>query len=348
MDKTARFAAINTKVRALEGKLLSDEDYMNLLSQKTVSGIAGYLKHNTFYSSNLQDIDENAIHRRELENILKNSLISNLENISYYFHDNYKRFYRVLFIRYEIEDLKSILRKIKIHENNSGLRNSYVFLGRYSKVNMDELLSSKDYSEFITKLRGTVYYEYLRPLNEMSGDIDMFNISMVLDLAYFDMFYKNLKLINKPDRAVMELIQGSKADLLNIQWIYRGLKFYNLSTEELFNYTISNGREFSRTDIKGLCYSGSLDEFQKKILNTRYSFLFDQENTKDVFMERRTLRYQYFNLKRLKTRGGMNIGQTMVYSLLREYEIRDIISIIESIRYEMPVEEAKKFMIRKL
>lgn len=348
MDRTARFAAINTKVRALEGKFLSNEDYVNLLSQKSVSGIADYLKHNTSYSESLRNIDENGIHRIELENMVKATLISSLEKITHFFQDDYKRFYRALFIRYEIEDLKSILRVIKMQEDNKALKKSYVFLGRYSKMNVDALLSSKNYNEFITNLKGTIYYDYLRPISEMAGDISIFDIAMVLDLAYFDLFYKSLKLIDKPDRNIVENIQGANVDLLNLQWIYRGLKFYDLSREVLFNYTIAYGREFSRDDIKNLCYSRNLDEYQKKILNTKYSFLFDQENTKDVFMERRILRYQYFNLKRLKTRGGMDIGQSIVYSLLKEYEIRDIVSIIESIRYEMPVEEAKKFMIRKL
>lgn len=354
MDRTARFAAVNTKVRALEGKLLDTDDYTNLLSQKSVSGIAGYLKQNTGYSKSLEGIDDNTIHRGEFENILKDTLISSFEKIAHYLNDDYKKFYRTLFIRYEIEDLKSILRIIKAHEDNASStsymdsQNSYVFLGRYSRLNIDNLLSSKNYVEFISNLRGTVYYEYLHHLVETKSGIKMFNIAMALDLAYFDVFYKSLALINKTDRKIMEYIQGINVDLLNIQWIYRGRKFYNLSTEELFNYTIAYGKEFSRNDIKDLCYSGSLDEFQKMVLNTRYSFLFDQEDTMDVFMERRILRYQYFKLKHLKTREGMDIGQMMVYSLLREFEVRDVISIIESIRYEMPEEEARKFMIRKL
>jgi V/A-type H+-transporting ATPase subunit C len=44
----------------------------------------------------------------------------------------------------------------------------------------------------------------------------------------------------------------------------------------------------------------------------------------------------------------MNIYLSIVFSLLSEIEIRDIVSIIENIRYGMPAVEAKKFLIRKL
>jgi V/A-type H+-transporting ATPase subunit C len=210
-------------------------------------------------------------------------------------------------------------------------------------------MSSKSIPDFIRKLKGTLYYEHLRPLLESKVEPTLFNIGMILDLAYFDMIYKSLRLIGKHDRELMNYIEGINVDLLNLQWIYRGLKFYNLPPEILFNYTIAYGREFNRDDIKELCYSKHLDEFQKRIVNTKYSFLFDNENTKDIFMERRIYRYLYFKIMiALKKRDGMNIAQAVIYSMLSEVEIRDIISVVENIRYGMAVLEAKKFVIRKL
>jgi Archaeal/vacuolar-type H+-ATPase subunit C len=348
MDRTARYAAVNTKIRALEGKFLSDEDYLNLLSKKSVSGVAEYLKNNTIYKDMLAGVDENSMHRSKLENLLKETHINSMEKIVHYFYYNYREFYKTLFIRYEIEDLKTILRAIKAEDRNMDLRDSCIYIGRYSKINKDALLASGSLQDFIENLKGTVYYDYLHPLIKMDEDIELFHIMMVLDLAYFGIYYKNLKLISKSDREIIQDIQGVNVDLLNIQWIYRGLKFYNLSPEEIFNYTIAYGKEFLRTDIKDLCYSRDLNEFQNKVMNTKYSFLFDQENTKDAFMERRILRYQYFYLKKLRIKSGMDISSVILYSTLREYEVRDLITVIESIRYEMPFEEAKRFLIRKL
>jgi V/A-type H+-transporting ATPase subunit C len=65
-------------------------------------------------------------------------------------------------------------------------------------------------------------------------------------------------------------------------------------------------------------------------------------------MERRSLRYQYFKIKRLKRRHEMNISEALAFDALLEYEIRDIITAIESIRYGMPPDEVKKYLIRKL
>lgn len=348
MGSAARFAAVNTKSRALIGKLLSNEDFSNLLSKKSVPEVAAYLKHNTHYSDTLSGINENEIHRGMLETLLKKSHIERLEKLAYFFHDEYKEFYKTLFIRYEIEDLKTMAKGIKSGRDNTLLKDSLIYIGKYSKLSTDNLLSSTTVHDFLKNLKGTIYYEYLRPLVEGYDEVSFFNMEMTLDLAYFNILYDNINMIAKSDRVITHNYQDVYVDLLNLQWIYRGLKFYNLSPEELFNYTIAHGREFSRNNIKDLCYTKSIDEFQKKVLGTKYGFLFNHENTKDMFMERRMLRYLYFSLKKMKVEDGMNISLSMVLSLLSEIEIRDIISVVENIRYGMPAEEAKKYLIRGL
>jgi V/A-type H+/Na+-transporting ATPase subunit C len=349
MDSTTKYAAINTKVRVLEGRLLKDDDYIKLLSKKSVSEVALYLKENTHYKDILDKINENEMHRGRLENLLKGNHINGLGKIVHYFYGVYKKFYRTLFIKFEIEDMKVILRSIKTDRDNALTKDLFIYLGRVTEINLDTLISSKSFAEFIRNLKGSVYYNYLRSFIEKGENINLFSIETTLDLAYFDLLYKSIESIESYDIDIIEFTEGTIIDLLNLQWVYRGLKFYSLSPEELFNYTITHGREFTRNDIKDLCYSKSLEDFQKKILSTKFSFLFDNENTRDIFMERRILRYQYFNIiNALKRKSGMNISRVIIYTLLIDMEVRDIISIIENIRYGMPAEEAKKFLIRKL
>jgi V/A-type H+-transporting ATPase subunit C len=359
MNNIVRYAAINTKVSAQIGELLKNEDYINLLSKKNINEVFAYLKQYTHYGlefQDIEDINEGDMHRATLEILLKKSHVKSLSKSLYFLYDDYREFYKTLFIRYEIEDLKVILRGIKTGEfntaanTNSNLKDTLFYIGMYSDVDANLLISSENIQEFVNNLKGTIYYKYLYPLvnGKNLADINLFTLEMTLDLAYFDIFYKSIELVDKNDRKILEYIQGTNVDLLNLQWIYRGLKFYKLTPEELFNYTISHGYVFSRKDIKSLCYSSSLDEYEKRIINTKYSFLFESQNPKNIFMERRIYRYQYFKLLDIKSRSGLNISKVIVYNLLLEFEVRDIVSVVESIRYEMPSQEAKKFLIRKL
>lgn len=342
----ANFTAVNTKIRVLEDRFLTEKDYENLLHMKNVQEIASYLKRETHYRHILGDINENDIHRRQLEVLIRRDHVKQIEKLSHYFYDGYRKFFRYVFIKREIENLKEILRGIENGRNFERNEESFPHIGRFSNVNMEALLSSKSTGDFIKSLRGTIYYKYLEPLEESKGGI--FMGEMALDLAYFDMFYGNLIEIDKRDRVIVDRLQGTNVDLLNIQWVYRGLKYYNLSREILYNYTIPHGFELSRSDIKDLCYSKDSDELKERILKTRYNFLFDNEATRDIFMERRILRYQYFNIRKIRSRHRMDISEALAFDVLLEYEIRDIVTVIECIRYDMPSDEAVKYLIRKL
>jgi V/A-type H+-transporting ATPase subunit C len=63
-------------------------------------------------------------------------------------------------------------------------------------------------------------------------------------------------------------------------------------------------------------------------------------------MERRINRFIYYKLRELSRKAPLSIIQTIAYVWQFELEIKDIISIIESIRYDLPREEAKKFLVK--
>jgi V/A-type H+-transporting ATPase subunit C len=171
---------------------------------------------------------------------------------------------------------------------------------------------------------------------------------MVLDTSYYEILQKQWEHLDKEDIKLLEKAQGIMADLLNLQWIYRGIKFYKLRSEELLNYTIHLGHRLDDELIKRLCYSNNLDEFFELASKTRYSFLFKNDETTDIFMERRLERHMYYELKSVFRNNPMSIITTFAYINFIEMEVRDLVSVIELIRYEMPEADADKYLIRTL
>ncbi len=81
---------------------------------------------------------------------------------------------------------------------------------------------------------------------------------------------------------------------------------------------------------------------------TRYGFLFKEDETTDIYMERRMQRHIYFELKALARNYNLSIINAFAFIIFLEYEVRDIISIVEVIRYKIPVDQAQKYIIKKL
>jgi len=346
MDKVIIYAAVNTKIRALEKDFLKREDYLNMIRKKSVVDVARYLKENTSYGKLLREINIDNISRRYLEDILKSNMIKNIDKLIYYFRDDYKELIRSLYIKYEIEDLKILSRSIFNGKELETIEKPLSFLGKYSRVDPKILFKSKTNRDLIYSLKGSEFYEFLIPLVNGRRE-NLFRFEMTLDMGYFSIIQSRKLKISREDRKILKKWEGLLADLYNIQWVYRGKKFYSLSPEELLNYTINYGDKLTFRERKAMCYAKNLEELYKMITNTIYGFLFKKEEiSRDIYMERRINRFMYYKLKALDRQFSLSIIQTIDYVWSFEFEIRDIISILEAIRYDIPPEEARKFLVK--
>lgn len=346
MDKITIYAAVNTKIRALEKEFLKREDYLNLLKKTSVGDASSYLKDNIYYRELLEGIHPGTVSRRDIEDILKRNMIKNIDKLIHYFHDDYRILIRSLYMKYEIEDLKVLARSIFNGKDPKTIEKSLTFLGKYSQVEPEKLLKSRTIRDLIYSLEGSEFYEFLIPLVDGRRE-NLFRFEMALDMGYFNILQSRKLKISQKDKELLKKWEGIVADLYNIQWIYRGKKYYNLSPEELLNYTINFGDKLTFKNRKEMCYTKSLEELFAITSNTVYGFLFKgKEISTDIFMERRINRFLYYRLKDLSRKSPLSIIQTIEYVWLLEFEVRDVISIIESIRYDLPPEEARKYLVK--
>jgi len=347
MDNVTRFAAVNAKIKAMEGSFLKDEDYRNLLMLDSVVDIARYLKEKTAYSQALASVEVENIHRGMLENLMKQNMVRNIDKIIHYFTGDYRDFIKTLYAKYEIEELKVIARAVYNGKDTAEFRSS-AFVGKYSGIDHDRVFEAKSIRDIIHALEGSDFYKFLKPLVDGNFTENPFRFEMVMDMSYYSILQKEWNTLSQRDRKILEHAQGIIADMLNLQWIYRGIKFYKLSPEELLNYTIGISYRLDFKQLKELCYSQSLEEFFRITRNTKYSFLFKEDETTDIYMERRLERHTYFALKALVKENNLSIISAFSFIIFLELEVRDIIAIVEAIRYRIPVEQAHKYIVRKL
>ncbi len=346
MGSKRRFAAINTKVRVLKSRLLTRKDYIKLMEKDKVKDQVSYLLENTLYKEVLENlIDMENI--KEVEIRLKQHLINQYNKFTPYFTGEYRKLFRTMLLRFEIEDLKLYLRALDRKEDLSKIKKVTLLDEFYSYLNFDKLSRARNLEEFIEGLKETIYYDALKPYAKEEHRKILFYMEMNLDRLYFKSLKTQSQKLDKEDSILFGDTLGKNVDLLNIQWIYRGTEFYNLSPEELINYTLPDGYEFNYEKVKELCYS-SKNKFKEIVIKSRYSFLFDTEKDVDLYMERRTERYLYYQFLNTFKKGKFNITSSIAYIHLLEYEIRDIISILEAKNYGLSLNEIKEYLVRKI
>jgi len=346
MDRNIIYSAINTKIKVLEREFLKKQDYSNLLNKISVPQVADYLKNSTAYKDLLAKIQIDIVSRRDIEDILIHNMVNNIDKLIFYFRGDYRILILSLYLKYEIEDLKILARSIFNDKKPEEIEKNLFFLGKYSHIEPEKLFQARTIRDLIYLLKGSEFYEFLIPLVDGRRE-NLFRFEMALDTGYFNIIQNRRLNILPIDKYLIKKWEGLMADLYNIQWIYRGKKFYQLSPEELLNYTINIGDKLSYKNRQQMCYSKTPADLNQMTLETPYNFLFKKEEiSTDIYMERRINRFLFYKLKRLNRRYPLSIIQTITYIWELELEIKDIISIVESIRYQLSSEDIKKFLVK--
>jgi len=345
MGSVKRFAAINTKIRALEGQLLSNRDYERLLEMNNLSEITQYLKNNTSYGSTLSEVEAEHVSIEQLEVLFKRALFKKIQGFIHYFVDDYKQLFRILFMRYEIEDLKLFIRALVRQEDLSKVMEFMVILGVSKTFDYDKLRQSKTLEDLVFALKGTQYYDLLTYYIDEAPERRIFYMEMNLDRYYFKRLIDQVDKLSAGDRDAMKEILGKNTDILNLQWVYRGRRFYKLTSEELLNYTLLGGHSLKYNALKELCYANSIDDAVNQIKESPYGFLVSQKDF-EIFMELNMERYIYDEFLKLKKVNHMNIIESMVYMHQLEYEVRDLFTIFEAKKYGFNKAETLTYLVR--
>ncbi|WP_409228899.1 V-type ATPase subunit [Gudongella sp. SC589] len=346
MGNERRFSAINTKIRVMRSRFLKDDDYIILMEREKVEDQIKYLKENTVYGEHLQDMETlDDIQHVELQ--LDRFLVMQFKKIVKYFSDDYEKLFKALMFRYETEDLKLYLRALARGEDLEKSVKISVVRSTYYSFSYDKIKTAKSLDDFIEKLKGTKFYDVLYPYRHEAYSKLLFYMEMNLDRLYFSHLSEAAQKLSRRDREIFNELLGENIDLLNIEWIYRGLKFYSLLPEELINYTLPNGRYFEYKDLKDLCY-GDIEHLKEVVSGTKYKELVNEDRDIDLYMEIRIQRHLYDKFKNSFTRGKLDISISIAYIHLLEFEIRDIISILEAKKYGLSYFETKDYLVRTI
>lgn len=344
----SKHAAINTKALAMRARKISDDDFREMIKAKDLKDVFLYLRDNTYYGDFLKNLDPDDLHRTELEAHLNDLKINEAEKLMHYLSGKEKLFFQIFLVRTEVESLRILIRGIARGDDLESLNRLIVYSQKYSRIPFERLFRSRDWDEFKKLLIGTDYYRILEIHKDIGSDRDLIVIEKSLDRYYYDLLRNRLLQLNKKQNQELINAQRRNIDLLNLLWIYRGKKFYNLSREEIIAYSLRGGLEINENRLMSLIEAKDFQELKERLGNSEYAFLFNHTKTIDLFMERRRERYLYYMYLKLFGDVDGGLGRVVAYIRLLDFEIEDITSIIESKRYRMGQEETKKYLIRTI
>lgn len=334
MSGLISYSGLTTKVRAIRGKMLKQEQFLELADCESVAEVIGYLKEKDAYRELFSSVNSEAIHRGNIEKLLKRCYYSDFEKL-YRFSDMEQRKYLELYFKkFELSFLKSCLRNIcRTNSEDRSDREVTTLFQRHSKLDAVVLQSETTIEGFVEKLKNTEYYAPLKRV--IMGDRHtLFDYEAALDMYYFTKFWKEKKKSFKgTDAKVLDRAFGYKIDILNMQWIYRSKRFYQLSKADIYALLIPIRYRLTKKDIERMVEATDAQTFQSGIGQTAYKKMYPDisgENLEDMYI---------YLLDGIHDNDGhkhpYSVAILNSYLYRKEYEINKITTIMECIRYKV-------------
>ncbi len=334
MGNLLAYSGIVTKIRAMEAKLLKPEQFEAIANMGSVPEIVDYLRRNTAYAQALEPLTDEQIHRGNVEKLLVQSLYHDYTKIYRFCGQAQRRFMRQLIKPYEIELINYCLRIVINHYRHPfDLNYKRDFFDRYSQLSIEKLITSRTTDELIENLKGTEYYAPLKKLKD-SQDVTLYDYDLTLNLYYFTSVWREQKkTLKKEDFELFKRDCGSQIDLLNMQWIYRAKKYYNMKPADIYLLLIPIHYKISTDLIKEMVEAPGLDEFQALVSQTSYARHYN-------FAQNLTIERMYADcLHHLYTidrrRNPYSIAAVNSYLFFKDEELKKLTTAMECIRYRL-------------
>jgi V/A-type H+-transporting ATPase subunit C len=337
--------ALIAKLRAMYGKRLTPQNYRELLRKQSVSEIAAYIKQQTDYSGELHDINENSVHRGQLENMLRRHLFGEYNKVLHYVSPNESKFFDFFILRMELDEILSCVRFL-----NAGQEGEYFFslpsyFAERSSFDLFGLAKVKNYDELIILLKNTPYADILRKFDPSSND----SLEMIRIEIEFNKFYYSLVLRVIRDnftgftREKLRNSFGVEADLYNISEIIRLKKYFNAKGDYIRTLLLPYYCKIKKADLTRMIDAPDVEATMQVLGETRYGSYFTQNN--DDYIEHYSQQIMYAYHKKLLNFSDSSAVSVVAYLQLERAEINNLISIIEGVRYGLSPADIGKLLI---
>lgn len=332
MFRRKNYNATVAKIMAIYGKRLKPQDYMEMMSKQSVSEAAEYLKKNTHYSELLASIDTNIIHRGMLENLLRRSVFDTYMRITGFEHISRQEFYNYKILQTEIDEILRCIRFINAGSEKL-IADIPIYLNHLTSFDLIELARISDFKELLAFLKKTPYRDVLKTVSvNADGKVDVTECETILRTHYIKRLKESLN-FKKDDVKQFDSFLETDIDLINIINSYRLTAFFEAPDDVIERDMLPFGGRLSLAKHKEIYSADSSEEFIKRFSKTNYGrqMIENGYDINDLEQSANKLRYKYAKLM-LKRSSSAPLS---VYSFifLLEIEVKNIISIIEGIRY---------------
>lgn len=329
------YQALTAKVKAMYGKRLKSEDFFRMARMASVDEVYADLRGHPVWGGGVARLSEGArFGRAKLEAALRNQIREEYVRLSAFIPREDRAFMEFPILRSELDGLLFTLARLgagRVGEPEP-LPTSFI---RHSKTDEDALTRCTDYEGLLEAARKSIYYQPLSRLRPPPGKLPDFTL---VESALFTVYYDHI--LNMAERryegdarALLCRGIGTQVDMLNLMHILRLKRFFP-EEDDFAKILFPCYYKLKPAQVREMCAAPDLAAALDAAARTPYGKLIRNASVEDLS---RLYDESLFRLSRRQLmQGKPSIYVAVAFLNLRELELKELITVIETVKYQAP------------
>jgi V/A-type H+-transporting ATPase subunit C len=315
----SEYAAVHARVRAMYAAMLAPEMWSTLCGVASYAALLDTLKE-TVYGPYLAEVeDEHLTPRRAVYQVKKH--LADAFDVLVPLMPRSARFLTAqLYRRYEVDNLKALMRGIERGAPWEQVRYVLFPLGSFTTLDAERLMEAEGVGAAVERLRDTPYYDTLsHAMKRYTAEGSLFPLEVALDLDYWRRLWRDVDRLTSTDRAQARRIVGSLLDATNLMWAIRYRVNHHLSEEEIINYTLPFGYRVHDEDVRAIAAGADVAQVVTRVYP-------DLESVRELLKEPQD-------------------GLPQMETQLQRYVVKDLTVLVEAKASQMPAERFHQYLL---
>lgn len=256
MSAAADYAYVHTRVSIIAGALFPVARYERLIDAPVEEDLGLLHEARLAFDTEAEQIDARVLEQAMISTLMEEAavLIRALRGAG-------REFLRYWMRRFELINLKTIIRGRVAHWSSSDIREQLIRLGPLTALPEDELVQTEDLGELLRRLERSQYAEMAREARAIYEEKhQLFDVEAALDRQYFTGLIKRLNTLPASDRRPLARLLGAVMDQVNLVWMLRYRLGYGLAPPHAYYLLAQGGHHLHRALLLELVQLNGLRE----------------------------------------------------------------------------------------
>jgi V/A-type H+-transporting ATPase subunit C len=335
------YAGIHARVRALYSTLLSPVEMVDLIQAESLNSLLDLLRHSV-YGPYLVTVEERSLTPRRAAYQIKNQMAKDYDTVIRMAPERVAPLLAQYYRSFEVDNLKAVLRGIFSRYSWDRVRFVLFPMGAKSNLPAQAMIEVGNVADAVELLRNTPYYHTLaHAMERFNVEQSLFPLEVALDLSYWREIWQDVNQLPNPDKESALRILGSLLDMNNLMWAIRYRIFYDLSEEEVINYTLPMGYRVRDEDIRAIAAGADIPQVVERVYPQMADLgaLLASSRKGLPELEVKIQRQVLAECRRAFSGYPFHIGIPLAFLVLKKMEVQDLIVLIEAKSSQMPAEQ---------